>query len=337
MKRLSSKHLKSTALATAFLGVLCASVSACNIPVFRYALERWKPDVSEIVVFVDAALAKDQTELLKQYGYGAEDDVANRSIKFKLVDVQEPLEGTYGVLFKSVNLEESVELPYLVVRNSHRYGPVSAWQGPLKAVHESHLLDSPVRQELGRRLLAGHSIVWLMLESNDEEKNALAKKRVQEQCDALSSSVTLPEGIGLPGSELFATVPLYLKFSLLEVDRNDKQEEFLVKMLSGYQPEALADGEPLLVPVFGRGRALEVIPADQLDDQLVADLTQFLCAACSCQVKEQNPGFDLLLSVDWDKELFGEEGLQPPMVATGDARPAGQKTPKLLTIPSGKK
>ncbi len=29
----------------------------------------------------------------------------------------------------------------------------------------------------------------------------------------------------------------------------------------------------------------------------------FVTGACSCQVKEQNPGFDLLLNADWNKLL----------------------------------
>ena len=34
--------------------LFCASLAAaCNIPVFRYALERWHPDKTEIIAFVD--------------------------------------------------------------------------------------------------------------------------------------------------------------------------------------------------------------------------------------------------------------------------------------------
>jgi len=63
--------------------------------------------------------------------------------------------------------------------------------------------------------------------------------------------------------------------------------------------------------MFGRGRALEVILANVAKPTLNEDLTSFLSGACSCQVKEQNPGFDLLLSVNWDGELHGEGGLLP--------------------------
>jgi hypothetical protein len=144
----------------------------------------------------------------------------------------------------------------------------------------------------------------------------------------------LPEGIGLPGSELYSEVPLFLKFSLLELDRNDPSEQFLLRVFKNFQPAAFEAGEPLLVPVFGRGRALEVIPADDCNPSLIGDLTAFLCGACSCQVKEQNPGFDLLLAANWDRDLFGEDApLPPPAKAVGE----GDRQPVLLTIPPGQK
>lgn len=108
----------------------------------------------------------------------------------------------------------------------------------------------------------------------------------------------------------------------------------MLSLFEGFQPEAFAAGLPLIVPVFGRGRALEVIPAKQLSESLVTDLTQFLCAACSCQVKEQNPGFDLLLDVDWELNLFGEGGEQPP-AASADGL-GQQRNPVLLSIPPGR-
>jgi hypothetical protein len=152
--------------------------------------------------------------------------------------------------------------------------------------------------------------------------------------ESLQKKITLPEGIGLPGSELHSEVPLLVQFSLLELDPTDKREQFLVRLLTGFEPEAVSDGEPLLIPVFGRGRALEVIPARDIDDHLIEDVTLFLMGACSCQVKEQNPGFDLLMTVDWDKQLFGEDGHRPPPAKTVKDR---KESPELLTIPPGRR
>jgi len=79
---------------------------------------------------------------------------------------------------------------------------------------------------------------------------------------------------------------------------------------------------------------LEVISAKQLNAGLIEDLTMFLCGACSCQVKERNPGFDLLLATNWNIELYGEEGEAPPAVSNLERTPT---KPTPLTIPPGRK
>jgi hypothetical protein len=196
------------------------------------------------------------------------------------------------------------------------------------------VLDSPVRKRLRERLLSGDSVVWLVLKSSDEGRNAAVHEMLKKQCDSLGKKLTLPEGIGEPGSELHSDVPLFLKFTTLEFSAEDAQERFLVKLFSGFQPEAFAEKQPLLIPVFGRGRALEVIPANRVDEKLIEELTMFLCGACSCQVKESNPGFDLLITAAWDRELFGEGGLiPPPPKKIGDRG----KEPRLLPIAPGRK
>jgi hypothetical protein len=133
---------------------------------------------------------------------------------------------------------------------------------------------------------------------------------------------------------LYSEVPLLLQFSVLEIAPEDPAEQYLIRQISGLKFDAFRNGDPLIVPVFGRGRALEVIPADQLNADLIRELTEFLCGACSCQVKEQNPGFDLLLTTDWNLALFGEDAEGPPEYA---ADGSGQKKkPELIPIPPGR-
>ena len=203
---------------------------------------------------------------------------------------------------------------------------------PAGAPHEG---SHDIRSELTKRLQSGDAIVWLLLKSVDDGKTAAVRELLKQQCHELPNKVKLPEGIGLPGSELYSEVPLLLQFSVLEIDPGDPNEQFLVRQLTGFQADAATAGEPLIVPVFGRGRALEVIPAPQLDADLSHDLTEFLCGACSCQVKEQSPGFDLLLSTDWNDALFGDDSEgPPPEAASGNGQ---RKVPELVPIPSGKK
>ena len=71
-----------------------------------------------------------------------------------------------------------------------------------------------------------------MIGSLDEQRNEAARQLLTDNFESLAGKVELPEGIGLPGSELYSEIPLLLQFSLLEIDRADPQEQFLVKLLA---------------------------------------------------------------------------------------------------------
>ncbi|MEM9645100.1 MAG: hypothetical protein AAF989_08895 [Planctomycetota bacterium] len=298
---------------------------SCNIPVFRYALERWTPDESEIIVFHDTELSSAHRSLL---------DLQSPA-KTILIDVRDDeLDPEYTALWKQIPSDLTKQVPLLTVRTKIGKGRwINHTCRPLSADAVKQTLTSPARTELQDRLLAGHAIVWLLVQSGNQEKDQAARDLVRGRFTALAKNVSLPEGIGLPGSELFAEVPLLLRFSLLEIDPKNEQESFLVDLLTRFHSEAFDNGEPLLVPVFGRGRALEVLPASRVSARLIDDLTHFLSAACSCQVKDQNPGFDLLMPTDWDLELFGVEGDRPPdrSALEGQNRP-----PVVLAVPPGR-
>lgn len=321
----------------AFLLLVLKGVDAvgCNIPVFRYALERWSPDDCELVVFHDQPFSEVQRQMLARVKSAAIANGGTANIEVSSWNIHEAIDNSLAGILEGIQSDSAATLPQAVVRCSVGNGRnVTYWQGTLQALTESGILDSPVRRELSQRLLSGDAIVWLMVNSSDQERNQAVKATLQEQLNRLEKELPLPEGIGLPGSELYANVPLLMKFSVLELDADDPQEQALIRLFSGLEPNSLAHGEPLIVPVFGRGRALEVIPASLIDGGLVEDLTLFLSGACSCQVKERNPGFDLLLSTDWDSQLFDEDRPLPPSDLMASSEADGE--PEYVLIPAGK-
>jgi len=325
--------MNKTWITSAVVLLSAASAYACNIPVFRYALERWRADTCELIVFHDGPLddaTKSKIDALRQQTIASG---GRANVDLHLIDVQSTAESNKIALWRELHKTDKVSLPYSLVQTPHSRGPMTAWHGPVDQIAEQ-VFQSPLRTRLKERLLNGDSIVWLLLKSPDEARNEPVRKLIREQSEALARKMVLPEGIGLPGSELHSEVPLFLKFTSLEIDRQEAQEQFLVRVFSGIQQQAFKEGQPLVIPVFGRGRALEVIPAEQLDAKLFEELTLFLCGACSCQVKESNPGFDLLISADWNRDLFGENGvLPPPPKSAVDLSEA----PKLLPIAPGRK
>ena len=345
-----NQRVPNQAVATFAKGLIVVSVIlisgsaafACNIPVFRYALERWQPDNCELILFHQGPLAANQQKMLDQL---MEQQIArseDTSSSLTLSDLASPTPAQAN-LWNSIRTTSNPKItePYLVVRMKLGKGHiVNGWHGPLSDAIEVGILDSPVRRELAKRLLSGHSVVWVLVRADtntdsppaSQNFNANAEAALNTSFSWLSTNLELPEGIGLPGSELHSEIPLLLKFSTLEISREDVKESFLINLFSELQPEATSRGEDLVVPVFGRGRALEVIPASVLTSPLIKDLTVFLSGACSCQVKEQNPGFDLLMSVDWNTKLFGKGNAPPPVRSDRDRL---NQTPELLTIPAG--
>jgi hypothetical protein len=89
--------------------------------------------------------------------------------------------------------------------------------------------------------------------------------------------------------------------------------------------------QPLAFPVFGRGIVLYALVGKGISPETIKSASSFIVGPCSCQVKEQNPGFDLLLSHDWD----GAVGKQ--LISSASAQETTDAPPRLLTIPSGKK
>ena len=310
-----------------------ATANACVVPVFRYALERWRPDVCDAIVFHDEPLTEDQQAFVQQLKDASAANKGASNIQVLQQNIADNMNDAVGLLWDNLNQQPHLPLPYVVVRSSVAGQVINNWRGSIDDAKKADLLASPARDELSRRLLTGHSAVWLVLKSDNQDRNDAVVQLLNEQLIMLSQKIPIPEGIGLPGSELFSDIPLLMKFSVLELDPADDREQFLVKLLTGFEPDSINSGEPLVVPVFGRGRALEVIPAKQLDAGLIEDLTLFLCGACSCQVKERNPGFDVLMTADWEPELFGEdaEALASQMIAA--TVPSAESV--LVQIPPG--
>ena len=323
---------------TAILLLAPSPTEACNIPVFRYALERWLPDNCEVLVFHEGSLSLGQKEILAPFEQAAVNEqsrgLANLKVKHLLLN---ELDDESGSLWEQLQ-KQGAKAPYMVVRTVVKRKHINNWHGPLEASAQVRLLSSPVRQELLRRTLSGHSVVWLVAGADADQRAAMVQK-LQKKLGQVERDMPLPDGIGLPGSELYSSVPLFMRFSVLELDTRDPNELYLSDLFHGFEPKAMDSGQPVVVPVFGRGRALEVIPGEQINEELIDDLSQFLCGACSCQVKEQNPGFDLLMAGNWHEELFGDLSPEelPAQIISVSAPVKEQATkPESVPIPDGR-
>jgi hypothetical protein len=313
-----------------------ASVAtACNIPVFRYALERWKSDEYEIVVYHAEKLSPKDEAVVAKLESASITQGGNTNANVVRVAVENEKNADRVAEWKSIAAKTKASLPYATVQlKTNAARTIDAWHGSIEEANSFDIVDSPVRREVAKRLLNGHSVVWLLLQSYDVTENKKMAELLKEQCHDLESFIKLPEGIGAPGSELYSEVPLLVKFSYIEIAANNPDERFLAHLIRNFHSEAVESKQPLIAPIFGRGRLLEVIPSEEFTIDLMRDLSMFMSGACSCQVKDRNPGIDLLMNRNWEVELFGESGMRPP---SNSKSPIGIETPQKLVIPPGRK
>jgi hypothetical protein len=276
MLRTTSKtagHALTLALA---LGV--PSAFGCDIPVFRYALDHWPADAFRL----EAPAAVLQAEPLAT-------EIRNLS------------DGS------GLNLETTVSTngTQLFYPFHVRGAELPLWQGELSAATYHALTDSPLRQSLIKHILAGDSAVWVLVEAGPRATNEAAAHLLTDRLHFLESATGLPTlDPNDPDSQVGPGPQLKVQLSLLRVKRNDPDEADFISQLAG--PAGLKSfpaDQPFIAVVFGRGRVLGAWPKERLNEDFIEEATHFLLGSCSCEVKDQNPGWDLLLHVDWDAAL----------------------------------
>ena len=290
------------AVCVAFLVPTCEPVSACDVPVFRYAMERWHVDVYEIVVFHDGLLnAEDALTVswLLQHSYEN-----NQSANFLVttVDLSTEVGGLMLALWESL---DSQGLPLLVVRQpeSGMYRG-SVWSGSLSMDAARKIVDSPARREIAKRLMGGGAAGFVLLAGGTSAHDNDAAKFVYEQLSMAEDELTLsPQFLERTDLDELGASPTP-DFSLIRVSRDDPAEEVFVGMLMYSEPGLFEyQDDPMVFPVFGRGRALYALAGRGITRDNIYAACEVTIGPCSCTVKDGNPGVDMLIVADWNDSI----------------------------------
>jgi hypothetical protein len=293
MVNLGDKLLRLAALATATLWVVAAP--ACNVPVSRYALERWEADPYEIIVFHREPFTAQQQALLATLEKAGRDGLANLSVSNVNVSAEMP-----QPLRTLWTAQANPTLPWMVVRYPRKTRiELPARVGPLSAETVGALLESPVRQNIAQRLLGGDAVVWLLLESGDQRHDDKTAQLLDAELRKLEQSLVFPESSPLdPPTN--TNLPLKITFSTVRLARSNPAERMLVNLLLNWNTNLLAEKEVMLFPIFGRGRVVPPAIGEEIHPEAIREMAEFLTGPCSCEVKEMNPGYDLLLAANWN-------------------------------------
>lgn len=253
---------------------------ACSVPVFRYALEHWEADAYRVTAPAGAKLPDNYVVTT-----GAEPKI----------ELRQP---------KSARNDSVI------------------WSVPFSEANVGVLVDSPARKQIAERLANGESAVWVFLASGDAEKDAAAVKTLEERLEYLGGVMNLPKLDDQDIKNGLVSVPgdgLRLAFSIVKVKRDDPAEAAFVAMLLASEEDLRGFTEPMAFPIFGQGRALYALVGKGIRAETIDEAAQFLIGSCSCQVKEQNPGMDIAMAVDWRQMVK-------------DQATPGQKLPELSEV-----
>lgn len=317
---------------------ISATLLACQVPVFRYALERWNADQYKVIVLHNGPLGPSQTKAmatLKKFAEGMTGLPATVSVQ--AVDVKTDSEKLSAEMQKAWKNHADSATPLMLVHypKGNQVGHKgSMYQAGLTEENVRVLFESPVRTKLAKRLSAGDSAVWIFVPCGRKDDDDAALSRLEKQLKADAAWLELPSAEELevePEVLEKAKVPLRIQYSTLTLSRQDAAEAFLLQSLLHSEEDLMDFDEPLAFPVFGRGRVLYGLVGKGISPETVRSASTFLTGPCSCQVKNQNPGFDLLLPVNWSKAV-GDVLISEPIQSVDTEANA----PRLLTIPPGR-
>ncbi|MFH1264854.1 MAG: hypothetical protein ABIK89_03960, partial [Planctomycetota bacterium] len=313
---------------------------ACTTPVYRYAMYNWAPAPYFVFYFHRGEPPEEDAKLNQMIAELAETPPAVANVRFEAVDVAEAdldrlpepvVEAWRSHVGEEADKAEPVHLVF------------TSWGaklhvGRLDAETVRAMVASPVRTRLGELLQEGNASVLVLLPGSDAAENERAEKVALELiAQAKSGEIAVESGFPesdpsqlLPPAQTAGEAPAEdaqrvegspspggVKVELLKLARSDAAEKWLIQSLTVMEPdlEELAD-QPMIFFAYGRGRVMPPYVGKGVTiDNLIGEL-QFLGSACSCFVKEQNPGADLLRQGDWEATADAMAANDPTL--TGD-------------------
>jgi hypothetical protein len=335
MQKRAIKRRFRTEIVGALLCALCCTswVVACQVPVFRYAFERWLADKYEFIVLHDGPLNEQDRANFEKLRTTV-DESTNAVVS--AIDISQSKAPEHAVLWEKRNkigVSDAKSVMAILYPQGAQDIPDRLLDlVPLGEDSAKAIVDSPVRAEVVKRLSHGQSAVWLFVPIGQPEKDKAALEMLNEQLRLCQQNLKLPvvEDFDVESVEAQEQINrLKIQFSVVVLNREDKAERYLLKMLLGSESDLEMTAEPMAFPVFGRGRVLYALIGKGINGEMVRQACQFMVGPCSCQVKAQNPGFDLLTRLDWELAV-GDVKISDPL-------PETDSEPVLLQIPRGQK
>jgi hypothetical protein len=301
-----------------FVSLSCFKAEGCSVPVFRYALERWPADPYLITIFHKGKLNEEQKKVITYYQKFYD---RYEAVILSVFDLDDKKLSKKAREYWKINKQDS--LPVVIVQYPY-ITRIEQLAGvyPLDMKSAKQLMESPTGRELARRILKNDTSVFMQIDGDDESENIKSEKIVKDALKKMEEDMKLPHEELADGEVLdeesmpYDEDSLKIKFSFLRVSRNSPVDKAFVDILLNSEPGLKEIKGPIVFPVYGRARALFAFSEEGINAENMAEAGNFLVGECSCEVKAQNPGIDLLVPIDWDSFIHYEINLDdalPPL------------------------
>jgi hypothetical protein len=178
-----------------------------------------------------------------------------------------------NVQFTSVKKDE-ISQPYYALYYGNRL--FARYSDPKEL---NNLTSSPLRKKIASEIMAGKLCVMLYLTTGDRGKD---EKGLQIIRKTLSLS------------------PFGNIISLVELNRNSIEEAHFASLLINVEDDLKNIREPMLFGIFGKFKALEPLLGGGISEENINLMIDFLTADCSCLIKDDLPGTDILFAGEWE-------------------------------------
>jgi hypothetical protein len=203
--------------------------------------------------------------------YYYKNSVSGSAIKQNAVIGNEIIQA--NITFRSVE-KNDIEKPFYVLfygrRFFQRYDNYDELRG---------LTTSPLREKIASEILKGKLCVLLFLANGDKAKDDKGMEIIQ---NALETS------------------PFKDVITVCKLERKSTEEAHFVSMLLNVEDDLKTINEPMLFGIFGRFKALEPLLAGGISEENIRLMIDFLTADCSCLIKDDLPGTDILFTDNWE-------------------------------------
>ena len=275
----------------------------CSVPVFRYALEHWSHDPYILFIVSEKKLDDKEKKLIAEL----QNFVDTGSLEVVKIDIKRNKLDEFIPILKQA---EGKKLPYFFLCHVNMFKNFIL-EGKFNKENLQVLKDMAIRGKIAKHLFEGDTVVWLFIKGSDKGKNSKALADLKKYLEKAEKEIKLPHELDENDTEyegeMNYDIDLKVAFSIVQAERDLPETKLLINSIKPLMEEEIKDdSSPIIIPIFGRGRAVAAIFGKDITQNDVMNICEFLAGPCSCQIKAQNPGIDLFIPVDWQGVIEGD-------------------------------